>query len=640
MDVLTLSLEKRNGRIRIKLLDAAGGVIEKDQSQSVTQAELDEIRKLISTEKDLKTEIPALGRKLGSWLLPPKVREAWEKQAAPFRTRLEVAPDLADIAWELASSKERLFLDSKLPFFRKAIGLAASAVAPWPLDVLVILGSNEQDLRSIGGYKEESTIRGAFRPRNRTVDLHILHQPDRDTIKSQIAGIRPHVLHFIGHGSEKGLELSSSQGYVTWTDQAIRTDLNGAAFTPPLVYLNACRSTGREELDQNAFEALKPGQFAPLAQAFLDKGSRAVLAMQADIDGDSAAECAKAFYTSLLNGSPVDAAVASARAAVDRLGQINEAGIREKRDAYLPVLLVSGSPDDVLPGLTDLCAVPAQAAIDDDSDLPRIVRELVNHDQCRRAALRAPVLDAPARNLLVIHGAAETGKSWLLGWCIDGWLRRQRAVRYVPMSAHKQWLDVLAAILNGQKSLGALAAPLPTARDIFETAITAAPSKVGKRKWPPQGKLDLQETLATFNSALRAETGQGELLLVLDQFSSPGVKLNSVVFSALWSNWIENLVVNGDGRVRVIMGLSKDDMDRYKFKIPPDAGIGLEPISAEHYSDLLKELVLARHSADYQRLQPQYQEFLPKWTPRAVTPKDLAKDCDILHEFAIRAKRD
>jgi len=649
MDFVTLAVRQRDAHIEVELLDAERRPLAKASSDDpVSKGELDGIRDLIAHTRDTTSAIPESGRKLGRWLLPEKVRAVWLQyaQKGRLRTILEIDPLLADLPWEMACSEERLFLNAQLPFLRHAnAGLLPWSVTNWPLDVLVVLGSKPEDLETIGGYRELTAIREVLRPRNRAVHLHVLHQPDRERIKSALGhqlgdgaprtSIRPHILHFIGHGSEGGLELATPAGYATWTGQAIRTDLSEAGFSPPLVYLNACRSTGRDQNDETTFEPLRASQFAPLAQAFFDKGARAVVAMHADIDGNLAGKCAQAFYKSLSVGESVDIAAASARAAVDRT-QPNEAGISEKRDAYLPVLLVSGAPETVLPAITDLAEPPPNAQIDEDSNLQRIVRELVDHDECRRTALRSVLGNKSSHNVLVVHGAAETGKSWLLGWCIDGWLRRKIRVCYVPMFAHKDWLEVVRAILTGKESLGAVSNPLPKAREFFEAVVCPKRAKSGNRTWPKATKLDPEETLATFHSALCHEAGSSELLLVLDQFGSPATNLNTVVFQILWEKWIETYVMGGDHPVRVVLGLSTSDVERFQVAISAVPRVELKPITSEHFHSLLEELLMARHRDDYERLRSRLDKVLKDITAPApeLTPKTLSDKCKAIFEVA------
>jgi hypothetical protein len=638
MPTLTLSVSSFGHAIQVRLNDEAGVLLAKDCTD-VSSADITDVRRVVAEERDRTDKVPDAGRKVGAWLLPAAVLEKWKKHSPGNRTLLNVEPQLADIPWELAFVEERRFIDAKRPFLRIAAGASPAPIADWPLDILVVLGSTDDDLKQIGGYDEVERIRAVFRPLNRTVDLTVLAQPSRSDITRKLVSLHPHVLHFIGHGSNNGLQLASPTGYTTWNDQAILADLSGAGFTPPLVYLNACRSTTPDPQNQSHFAALPPGQFAPLAEAFFGKGARAVVAMQADIEGKSAAASAEAFYASLAKGDPVDKAMALARLRLDQAaGNIPKRS--ERRDAYLPVLMVSGSPDDVLPAFADKCAPPAPAYIAPKTELPRIVRELVNHDDCRRAALRGPVLRNTGLNLHVVHGAPDTGKSWLLGWCIDGWLRRQFAVRYIPMHPHKHWLGVLETILKGQTgadSLGALSKALPKALKSFEAAIGATAGKGGKTKWPAASKIgDPQEVLAAFHSACCEEAGEGDLLLVLDQFSSQSTKLNIVVFETLWRAWIEPMVLTGDGRVCVILGLSKDDMERYKFQIPAGTAVSLEPIPQKNYLALLRELLAVRYHADYDKLQPTYDRLLKNWKIQALTPKALGADCDQLHEIAPR----
>src|SRR5262249_24410062 len=115
MNELTLLI--RHGgdkRLLVELLDANRQQLATDShKEDASNADFDSIRQLIARQKDITKDIPNAGRRLGDWLLPGKVRTEWLKQTKdkPVRTILDIAPNLADVPWELAYVKERLFLN-------------------------------------------------------------------------------------------------------------------------------------------------------------------------------------------------------------------------------------------------------------------------------------------------------------------------------------------------------------------------------------------------------------------------------------------------------------------------------------------------------------------------------------------------
>jgi hypothetical protein len=636
MDSMILKVRVQEGLLFVTLLDERGTEIEKSEGQSLVHLNRAEIHKTLAEERNPSEKIPKIGLSLGELLLPQPIRNAWmARSQKKFRTILDLDAESATVPWELASAQGRLFLNRNFPFFRQAPAKKPFPVCPWPVELVVVLGSSQEDLEKIGGLEELEKIRAILRPRNRTIRLRVIPPGhDRTEIVRVLRESRPHILHFIGHGDGKGLSLFTKGGNASWTLDAVRTDLNAAEFVPPLIYLNACRSLGGGQVH--------PEQFSDLADAFLSCGARAVIAMHADISGPRAAGCAKTFYEEVSKGAPIDVALAAARAAVDQGTPENEPGRKERCEAYLPVLLVSGSPDDVLPGLNDLQAAPPQARINE-SHLQKIVKEMVNHDESRWSTLKSLAENAPQYNVLLVRGELGSGKSWLLGWCIDGWLRRKFNVRYIPMAAPDHWLTVLRSILEGNPVLGAVGQPLPKALRRFNNALASIPparkTVRGKRRLVPNPKLfDAQrDPLATaFHSALQEELNGTPLVLVLDQFSSGGGQgLDRVTFWSLWESWIRPLVINGDGKIRLILGVSTTEYEHYRLRECGLCEITTTSFSSEHYRELIEELLQARYPDDFAAYRERITEELSKIPQRPpVSPKELSRHCDTILEWA------
>lgn len=558
-------------------------------------------------------DVPAMAKRLGDVLMPPKVRATW-MAAGPQRTACDIDPTLQYLPWEMAATTERLFLN--YPFFRKATGAAPPAMLDWPLRILVVLAASDAELEELKCDEEFTSIKRLLHGCNRNVHLVRLNQPDRDRIRKELK-LKPHVLHFVGHAEPTGLQLYvKGVGRTSWTAQAIQTDLTTAGFSPPLVYLNACRTS---------VAAQTPLGMSQLSTAFFAKGTRAVVAMHGDISGERSAKCAKAFYEAVAQDADIDAALSRARVAVEDIDKSNQPGISEFVHPYLPALLVQGSPADVLPRRTGFFDKPPKVKIRN-AELTRIVHELVNHEECRTGLLSSVAGPAPP-NVSLVSGAVNTGKSWMLAWCMDGWLRRNHAVRYVTMAHCHDWLDAMHRILRGDASLGKVGEPLPVASKQFEAGVLEL-ARVKVRK---NAKFDIQtldrkriaqDAAGTLlNSALHAEIATGKrLCLVLDQFATESEAMNPVDFKALWENWIEPHVVPASSRVRLVLGVRPGEISIPEGIAKP-VPVGL--FSADNCRELIEEIIWLRYRAKFDALGEKIRQELENLPPEALTAAEL-----------------
>src|SRR5215211_2252569 len=122
-----------------------------------------------------------------------------------------------------------------------------------------------------------------------------------------------HIFHFVGHGD---FDLSAQEGLIAFTEKGtgrrhlLRSrDLARLLDGHPslrLVFLNSCEGARGSEGDP----------FSGTAATLVRRGIPAVVAMQYQITDEAAIEFSSAFYESLADGLPVDAAVTEARVAV------------------------------------------------------------------------------------------------------------------------------------------------------------------------------------------------------------------------------------------------------------------------------------------------------------------------------------
>ncbi|MFE1292460.1 CHAT domain-containing protein [Streptomyces sp. NPDC058751] len=426
------------------------------------------------------------GECLYTALLGGALAEEWlsatASHAAPRRVRLDVEPpELRLLPWELMRHRGRWLWRHPETLWRRGCSVVPRADDPsaqlGPLRVLVVICTPLQDERLLA-EQELAAISGALERSPGRTYLEVLDVPANAAVLAErIDRLRPHVVHYIGHGMPRPGRGSPvlvftpgearQPGPQPWELEAgAVADLT--AWKPLLVVLNACHAGKADPADW----------VGGMARAFLDAGSRAVVSMQDDIASDCAVVFSRTFYERLGADQPVDTAAAAARSELARQAP--------KSGAWaLPVLLTCEDPRSVLP-IT--FAPPPTASVQDILRYKQYVdlgRFVGRTDERRRAwwALDDPrqATDATDRPVLVISGHsqanfAKTGKSWLTNWCLVTWFLRGHRVVSVNLAAqlaasaradgtdayprHKDWLTALRLIRQEATSPEQLC-PLP-----------------------------------------------------------------------------------------------------------------------------------------------------------------------------------
>lgn len=350
--------------------------------------------------------------------------KAW-RQARPASTVLEIAPlSLRLLPWELLRNDlDALFLDANVPVSRQTVlpGAPDVPMAPltWPLRVLVVLAWNPRDEKIKGGLEVEAIQDATCRLRH-WYDVELLRQPTKEALKERYDLFQPHILHFIGHGgsSPQGglLEVWNDAGAQDWMADEVYGFLRAAP--PRLAFLNACRSASMGAAGAAA------GSW-DVASALLKAGTAAVLGMQGDIQGDAAAKFSRAFYAELVKGTPLDRAVALGRM------QLMAATSARHRDWALPRLELAVAPEQVFP--MESPAGKALELLDDDAfrEITTFVDRSRERRQIREGLERRN--GQAARDVLVISGEQQIGKTWILKCCLQGCAARGHRVVYVDL---------------------------------------------------------------------------------------------------------------------------------------------------------------------------------------------------------------
>lgn len=254
-------------------------------------------------------------------LFRDSVRQVRNTPNTGLRIKLRAdAPELSELPWEfLHDRRDFVCLSNVTPIVRY---LPMAEPSP-PLGVsgpLRILGmiASPQDLEELDVAKEQKIIERAFtymRTQEKR-DVSITWVSDQtyealDKALSPNGGGPYHVFHFIGHGRKGELFLATNERR-SRVDPITGIDLGRLLRdhrTMRLAVLNACygaRGTGTDP-------------FSSVAASIVRQGLPAVVSMQHEVSDDGAIEFAKAFYSRVASGLPIDAAVSDARKGMSRL---------------------------------------------------------------------------------------------------------------------------------------------------------------------------------------------------------------------------------------------------------------------------------------------------------------------------------
>lgn len=229
-----------------------------------------------------------------------------------IRLRLGDCPRLASLPWELLYDKSRdTFLGQReetpiVRYLDLPDPIEPLAVRT-PLRVLLVTAS-PPDLPALDARKETEAILAELAAARRLVAVETLERATLSSLAGTLTTLRPHLLHFIGHGrfepdaqdgsvvfeSETGGHKSVSGGRLAML-LAEHSDLR-------LVVLNACDGARASEGDALAGVAQRLVRRIP-----------AVVAMRQPISNGAAVSFAASFYQGLARGLAVDAALAATR---------------------------------------------------------------------------------------------------------------------------------------------------------------------------------------------------------------------------------------------------------------------------------------------------------------------------------------
>ena len=255
-------------------------------------------------------------------------REWAREQNKGLRIRLHIdVPEFHDYPWELlynSKTKQFLALSNDTPVIRyfELPFPEHPLLVEMPIKVLVMI-ANPDGLPELNVEVEWSKLESAFGPliQRGLVHLERLPRPTLGELQKALRRDQFHIFHFIGHGKfvvhrQDGVLMMEDE--LTGRGRPVSGQYLGVLLHDHqwlrMVVLNSCEGARTSQLDP----------YAGVAQALVQQGIPAVIAMQFPIFEDSAVEFAHQFYGAIADGLPVDTSISEARKAIFTTGNETE----------------------------------------------------------------------------------------------------------------------------------------------------------------------------------------------------------------------------------------------------------------------------------------------------------------------------
>lgn len=261
--------------------------------------------------------------------------ELAQKSKIWFRLRLsfEGAQEAAEWPWEalVGPAGKPLALMPKVSIERRPRllpGLVTHSQLREGKPRLLVAGASPQEMGQISEDDEVKSIRGAL---GKKVTVKPLTSATRSELSAALGDEAAFDwVHLLGHGDfeqgEGGIWLQGASGAVRLSSRELVTYLDGDV---QFVFLNVCHG-GRNDAEDPS---------AGLANALLQAGVRAVIAMQREVTDPGAVTLAEKFYREISQGKTLVEALAKARTKVKR----------DECDWAVPILYLAGDDFALLP---------------------------------------------------------------------------------------------------------------------------------------------------------------------------------------------------------------------------------------------------------------------------------------------------
>lgn len=155
---------------------------------------------------------------------------------------------------------------------------------------LLMVATNPIGTIALGWHKEVETVSRLVQ--GSKIEMRVVHSIDE--FKGALTTWRPHVVHFIGHGSRNELRMENDAGYGIKVGRALGGLMLNLELPPRLILLNACDSGG-------------------LAAELVRSRIPMAVGMQFEITDPAAQAFAKGFYEYACAGLPLHKATAWGR---------------------------------------------------------------------------------------------------------------------------------------------------------------------------------------------------------------------------------------------------------------------------------------------------------------------------------------
>lgn len=252
-----------------------------------------------------------------------------DRRGLRIRLDLSHADDLITLPWEYLyriEGDDFVALSNYTPVVRYL--QVGEPLPPAPLDgplrILVMISDPIERRGTLDVEREWQQLQQSLRDEVEAGDVVLTRLPDGrlESLQTALQVNDYHVFHFIGHGEfsevhdDGVLVMEDARARETHVPGRLLGDYLRDCLTMRLVVLNNCEGAATSESDP----------FAGSAQSLLRKGLPAVVAMQFEITDQAAIDFARGFYVGLMNGFPVEGALAEARKTMRRGPTIIEFG--------------------------------------------------------------------------------------------------------------------------------------------------------------------------------------------------------------------------------------------------------------------------------------------------------------------------
>jgi CHAT domain-containing protein/pimeloyl-ACP methyl ester carboxylesterase len=299
--------------------------------QSVKRKELDDHLKQLGQDDVLTPRgLRPFGEKLAELVLPDSIRKILERELDRPLVVVHDAPT-SRIPWETLQLGNKFpALDCGLSHRYEAENLS---IAKWlesrqrskSLDILLIVDPTE-DLD--GARAEGERINQLLQKMKPAVTVTQLlqHEARKDTILRHFSSAKYDAVHYAGHAFFDPSDRARSGILCAGREVLSGADLANIGGLPSFVFFNACesgrlrRGATRTQIDDKMHPIDRVQRGVGFAEAFLRGGVANYLGTYWPVNDNAALKFSETFYTEVLGGKSLGAAIMAGRKAVENIG--------------------------------------------------------------------------------------------------------------------------------------------------------------------------------------------------------------------------------------------------------------------------------------------------------------------------------